>query len=258
MFDKNLFDRNAYDRSVSSDGMVGSLYASGRMSMRVVIAYPLPLRSLTGSGDLRPNIHLRTDVGCNYESNGDLKSSEIRLRLPLQFRLQGGGNLTPGIVSRTPFASALFGSSSFTSIGDFVYQHMTFRPSGHGSTSCELVIKTPIDILNFVGMSGYENSIVLLLALTSIINGNGDFSLRRLGALNENIFELDGINLLPGERVIIDTDLLSVYFGYRQDVSSVTTDSVFFELSPGENDVVIETDAGEEINVTAIWQNRWL
>ena len=76
--------------------------------------------------------------------------------------------------------------------------------------------------------------------------------------MNENVIELIGLNLMPGESVTIDTDLLQVLLGAVEDVSSVTAESVFFELNPGLNDITVSTDVDGQIDVTAIWQNRWL
>ena len=90
------------------------------------------------------------------------------------------------------------------------------------------------------------------------ITGFGEMTLRRLSAIDESILELININLLPGEVVTIDTDLLQVLFGSIEDVSAVTSDSVFFELNPGENEILISTDSVTTLDVTAIWQNRWL
>ena len=83
-------------------------------------------------------------------------------------------------------------------------------------------------------------------------------TLRRLSVLNENIIELIGIEFAPGDTIIIDTDLLQVLFGSKEDVSSVTSDSVFFELNPGENEITIDVDAETVLDITAVWQNRWL
>ena len=122
-----------------------------------------------------------------------------------------------------------------------------------------LIMYTFMDAFTFHGFGDLlDDGLALHLPLIIKMEGIGEFILRRLGALNENVLELNGINLRPGEEVTIDTDLLSVFFGYTEDVSSVTTDSVFFELSPGENDVVIDTNTGEMMMVTVIWQNRWL
>lgn len=258
MFDKNLFDRNAYDRSVSSDGIVGSIYAVGSMQTRIVIAYPVPIDQFVGRGRMNTNLILLTHVNTAYTGEGEMNDLEMILRMPLTIKMSGSGALTPGIVARTPFSLSLSGQGDMRFQQDFVYQHMAFTPSGQGIFDISMVIITPISFEEIQGRGDLTGKMIFELPLTINMDGTSSFILRRLGALNENIFELDGINLLPGEEVTIDTDLLSVFFGFRQDVSSVTTDSVFFELSPGENDIMIETDAGEVMTVTAIWQNRWL
>ena len=96
------------------------------------------------------------------------------------------------------------------------------------------------------------------MPITIDVTGSGEMTLRRLSAIDESILELININLLPGEVVTIDTDLLQVLFGSIEDVSAVTSDSVFFELNPGENEILISTDSVTTLDVTAIWQNRWL
>jgi len=258
MFDKNLFDRNAYDRSVSSDGINGMLFSTSSMSVKLVIAYPIPFQALSGHGTMISRLQLHTNVGCRYSGEGNVNNVPIILRLPLTVRMVGSGTLNPGLVAKTPFSLSVFGTGVMKSNQDFVYQHMSFKPKGQGDLNTAMIIKTPLSIESFNGSGDLKSSIILLLPLIFSMNGFSGFILRRIGALNENVFELDGINLMPGEEVTIDTDLLSVFFGYRQDVSSVTTDSVFFELSPGENDIIVDVDSNETITVTAIWQNRWL
>ncbi len=258
MFDKNLFDRNAYDRSVSSDGIVGSIYAVGNMQTRIVIAYPVPIDQFTGRGRMNTDLILLTHVNTAYTGEGKMNDLEMILRMPLSIKLSGSGTLTPGVVARTPFSLSLSGQGAMRSQQDFVYQHMAFSPNGNGIFDISMVMIASLSFEEFKGYGDLTGNMILELPLIINMDGTSSFMLRRLGALSENIFELDGINLLPGEEVTIDTDLLSVFFGFRQDVSSVTTDSVFFELSPGENNIMIETDAGEIMTVTAIWQNRWL
>ena len=108
------------------------------------------------------------------------------------------------------------------------------------------------------GSGRLSSTVSLLLPLTIVQRGQGNLVLRRLGALNENVIELIGINLLPGETITIDTDLLQVLFGPIEDVSSITNESVFFELNPGENEIAIDIDSNSTLDVVAIWQNRWL
>src|SRR5574344_875375 len=99
------------------------------------------------------------------------------------------------------------------------------------------------------------NTIAFQLPIALYVGGKGEFILRRIGAFNENVIELIGIDFKPGDTITIDTDLLQVLFGPIEDVSSVTTDSEFFELNPGENEIIIDMDALSDMDVTAIWQN---
>lgn len=293
MFDKNLFDRNAYDRSVSSDGISATLMSTSQFNLHMVIAYPIPLRGFTGSGSMNPSgMLLRINAEIPFEGSGQIESTSIVLHLPLTMKFSGSGTLDPGLAVKTPFSVAFAGQSFMKSTTDFVYQHMRAQLVGQGDIERDrwveeilldsdgnpildsdgnpiygailykagyLIMRTFMEAFAFHGFGDLlDNGVVLHLPLIIKMEGIGGFILRRLGALNENVLELDGINLRPGEEVTIDTDLLSVFFGYTEDVSSVTTDSVFFELSPGENDIVIDTNTGEMMTVTAIWQNRWL
>lgn len=259
MFNKNLFDRNTYDRSVSSDGIDVLFYAVGSMRTQIVIVYPITINQFVGNGQMKTDLALLTPVNTEYTGEGKINDLEMILRIPLTIKMSGSGALTPGIVARNPFALSLSGQGEMRSQQDFVYQHMVFASNGQGMFDTSMEIITPLSFEEMQGYGDLTGEMILKLPLTIMgMDGTNSFLLRRLGALNENMFELDGINLLPGEVVTIDTDLLSVFFGFRQDVSSVTTNSVFFDLSPGENNIVIETDAGEDMTVTAIWQNRWL
>lgn len=259
MFDKNLFDRNAYDRSVSEDGINGFLYATSSMRTQIVIAYPIPLRTIRGQGDLNPGLLLATNVGTPMAGVGEFENTPIILRMAISCNMSGSGRMTPRPTVITPIhPNKMTGEGDFQSRRDYVRQVFAAPFDGQGDIRTEMVMRTSINIDEIEGTSELTGELVLQLPLTINMSGTSEFILRRLSALNESIFELDGINLMPGESVTIDTDILVVLFGSKEDVSSVTTDSVFFELSPGENDISIKTDSGGELNVTAIWQNRWL
>ena len=81
-----------------------------------------------------------------------------------------------------------------------------------------------------------------------------------------SVLDLRNISLLPGETITIDTDSMVVLFGLVHDVSSLTSDSEFFELDKGTNELrfdwTYEANPNpipeNELEVTIIWQNRWL
>ena len=173
--------------------------------------------------------------------------------------LSGVGKIVSDTNVRTPFRASLTGDSAMH-IDNRIYllQHMNCNIIGEGQFRAPFVMRNYISSVDFLGFSTLQGNASMLLPLIVESQGVGEFELRRLGALNESILELMDINLLPGDTITIDTDLLQVLIGSREDVSSVTNDSVFFELYPGENEVKISTDTNNKLGVTAIWQNRWL
>ncbi len=260
MFDKILFDRNAYDRSVAEDVINVTMSGTGRMRTNIVVAYPVPINDIHGIGNLNGSrIIMQLHLTCSMDGNGDLTIESFPLRIPLHVPMYGRGYFNPGIAAQTPIVAELSGSGDLKSTSDFVKQHMIGTLRGNGIIFSDLVIRTPMRPFVMSGIGNLQSTgIRLWIAMSSQFNGEGNLILRRLGALNESLLELDGINLSPGEEVTIDTDLLSVFFGFVEDVSSITSDSVFFDLYPGENVLTIETDTNEPLVVTAIWNNRWL
>lgn len=258
MFDKLLFDRNAFDRSVSSDGISITMLGSGKLTLSIRVGTPITA-SIHGTGAIVSGIRMRQDVGKTFTGSGNLNSFSMVLRRSTTIPLSGSGALIPNFVVRTPIAAALSGHS-FMGVDSrmWFYQQMRATLAGNGSLVLSSVFSTAI-AGSFSGSGKMETQVGLQLPLPQIdLTSHGTFNLRRLGALSENVIELININLLPGETITIDTDLLEVLFGSVEDVSSVTNDSIFFELSPGENEVTIDVDAGTTMDVTAIWQNRWL
>lgn len=259
MFNKILFDRNAFDRSVSSNNLLVAFNATGSLNSRIVIQTPLNFKPMLGGSSLSTNIRMQQNVGLNLSGEGQVKDLSLVLRLRLTTQLKGSGTVAPNFSIQTPFRGALGGSGGI-GVSDKMYiiQHMFGIFNGNALLSNDILFKTSIEPVQLNGGSVLNNLIALQLPITTTLSGSSKLELRRLGALNENMFELVDIDLMPGESVIIDTDLLQVLFGPIEDVSSVTTNSVFFELNPGENEILISTDVGEKIDVDIIWQNRWL
>lgn len=71
-------------------------------------------------------------------------------------------------------------------------------------------------------------------------------------------FSLDGLNLAPGDTVIIDTDSLDVLVNGVNNIDVFQQGGVFFQLKPGNN--VIEVYSDQESNplsLTVVYQGRW-
>ena len=94
----------------------------------------------------------------------------------------------------------------------------------------------------------------------------GDLDVVNIGDIQTEIINLRGISLLPNGTITIDTDSMIVLFGLTHDVSSLSNDSVFFNLNEGTNEIkfiigyesVPSPIPENELETTIIWQNRWL
>ena len=258
MFDKILFDRNAFDRSVSSDGLSATFLGNGDAQFKFVIRTPISA-ALSGSGSLDPGFTVIQQLAPALSGGGDLRSNETILKMNIAGTI--GGSCTFELLQTviTPIAGSVSGDSSM-SIDNrmFFYQPMRSAMTGNGVFDSKPVLSTSFGA-DFNGIGDMKvNTIVFQLQISLYVGGKGEFIIRRIGAFNENVIELIGIDFKPGDTITIDTDLLQVLFGPIEDVSSVTTDSEFFELNPGENEIIIDIDALSDMDVTAIWQNRWL
>lgn len=259
MFDKLLFNRNAFDRDVSSAAISSNITASGSIKINLVLQSPITVRPMAGISRMTCGIIMRQHMEFHVNGGGIMAIENLILGMKINpIRLSGSGHIQPFFHVRTPFKGNFTGSGTMKLDNRFLLlQFMDINIGGTGKMSMDFIMHSAIPV-NLEGWSDLNGSVSLWLPIGMNIQGQGELMLRRLSALNENILELDGINLLPGESVTIDTDLLQVLFGAKEDVSSVTNDSIFFELNPGENEVTISVDSDTLLDVVAIWQNRWL
>ena len=146
----------------------------------------------------------------------------------------------------------------------------------YGNTIADFDITYNLEISlsgNSGGIAGVDAEEVLTIQfptpLVISITATSKVELFRFGNTDISFIYLDDIQLAPGEEITIDTDLLIVLFGDTHDVSSITADSVFFELGPGANDLIFYPEydnypdlytepSGNELDISIIWQNRWL
>ena len=260
MFDQNLFDRNAFDRSVSSDtALTAQIFATGQFNVGFVVATPLVFTPWSGAGSMSPGLRMQQNVGRAFSGSGDIPTFEVRLRNVMTATLSSAGSMVTNAVVPSLLSGALTGVGAAGVDSRVLFQtNLTIDMSGTSTLAGSVTIPTPLAAATLSGAGSMSYTPRLSIQLTPALTGVGDVILRRISGANENTIELIGINLLPGQTITIDTDVLQVLLGTVEDVSSVTSDSVFFELNPGTNDLTISTDTGQNISVTAIWQNRWL
>lgn len=259
MFNKNMFNRNAFNRSVSLSNISIPMMSTNSLTLQLIARVMISQQPFTGSSTLTCKLIMKQSMSGAFSGSSEVKpiTTVLGLRLP-STTIKGTGSFTPRISVATPFKGS-FNSSGALGINNKIYFIQSFAPTipAGGTLETKFVMQTPI-IINLSGGSSLESTVTFPMPITMDLTGFGEMTLRRLSAIDESILELININLLPGEVVTIDTDLLQVLFGSIEDVSAVTSDSVFFELNPGENEILISTDSVTTLDVTAIWQNRWL
>ena len=152
-------------------------------------------------------------------------------------------------------------------------QHVLFTSLGKLNTLYPAyIVYTDILISNSVGQIRGANpdenhmDFILVLPLTITLTSSGDMDILNIGDAVVSVLDLRNINLLPNQTITIDTDAMVVLFGLVHDVSSLTSDSEFFELDKGTNELRFEIGyevapnpmPADELDTIFIWQNRWL
>lgn len=260
MFDKTLFDRNAFNRSVSSDGTItATINTSSGMQLKINLIVPISSVPLSGSGQFNTIFTGKQNMSITFSGSGKIEDTTVSLQSKNSLTVSGTGTFKPEISVKTPLKANLSGTSSMVLDSRvYIIQNMTVPLSGFGVITNSALVDVSIHPI-FSGVGSLTTALELKVLIGGNLKGEGTVLLRRLSAFNEVVFELIGITLEPGQTLTIDTDSLQVLFGSIEDVSSVTTDSVFLELNPGQNDISISTDSSDAtLDVLAVWQNRWL
>ena len=259
MFNKNMFNRNAFNRSVSLSNISIPMMSTNSLTLQLIVRVMISHQPFAGSSALTCKLIMKQSMSGAFSGSSEVKPivTVLRLRLPATI-IKGTGSFTPRISVATPFKGS-FKGSGVLGVNNKIYFIQKFTPTipAGGTMETKIVMQTSM-VINLSGGSSLKSTVRLPMSIPISITSSGGTILRRLSAIDESILELININLLPGEVVTIDTDLLQVLFGSIEDVSAVTSDSVFFELNPGENEILISTDSVTTLDVTAIWQNRWL
>lgn len=260
MFDKSKFDHILFNKSVVSDStdLPIDLYTHGGFELNLIVSYPIPILSIVGSSTMNPGLTPRLHSDMSVNSVGAMSVTTFILRMEMSCDIQGYGDSFADTTVKIPFGLSFDGSSTFDSSREYVLQEMVGSISGsRGSINADLVAATDTGQTELSGNSSFNVEMLIELPLSIDFPGSTDLHLL-LSNLDEDIFQIKNLHLLPGQTIIIDTDALSVLINNVEDVSNITTDSVFFELAPTDNELTFQTIGETDMSVTAIWKNRWL
>lgn len=263
MFNKQGFDTGLYNRIAES--ITAEIYASllgiGAQSTNARIVIQME-SSLTGvGGTVGGAMVVKTPLSnVVLASQGTMGISYlVFFFLSLTPALTSSGTLALGMSILTPLPLAFTGSGGVTLQENIIKQQMVSSMTSAGTLSGTTNLSTDLGSVLFSGSGAlvYTGTGVLL-HLSSGFVGSGTMKLRRIGSTKELVLELEGIVLPSNATVIIDTDLLTVIVNGLHDVSGVTSESIFFELPPGEIELMVEMTPTSTMLATVIWQNRWL
>lgn len=264
MFNKGGFDTSFYDRaSVIRTSLEAFIDGTSGFSINLQSLHNLS-GVLSGSSNLNAELTAKTEIQSGLFAQGSGSFTLIHLVyffLPLDITVGGNSSLGMSVNVGTQLEISFEGSGDLISNEDRIIQTINTDIRSNGSLAGSLNLLTFFQEIKIVSEgSVFTQQVVLKLPLehTQVMSGLGNLKLRRIGEIDKDVFELEGINLLPGQTVKIDTDLLMVWINGISDVSSVTPDSTFFELLPGITTFTIDNNPGEPIEVDVIWQNRWL
>lgn len=181
------------------------------------------------------------------------------------FNKTGFDNLDPGNLDNLPVA--FFGTGS---IGQYLLEiHTPIGGDSPVSMYGDSIMIPLIEIevyfdIDIAGEGNLYSPMILIMPMPINFSGVGNIEVFRFGETGISLIHLKDILLAPGETITIDTDSMIVLFGETHDVSSMTIGSNFFQLGVGRNNIgfsIVRDGAGlypYELEVNAIWQNRWL
>lgn len=91
------------------------------------------------------------------------------------------------------------------------------------------------------------------------IDAEFDFSTATIRTAESEELELSGVNLAPGQTLIIDTDTIDIEVDGEVRVDCWVTGGVFFQLKKGENQLTFTDNANSRnLVVTILWADRYL
>ena len=72
----------------------------------------------------------------------------------------------------------------------------------------------------------------------------------------QEVMVVEGVNMVAGDELIIDTEHMTVTLNGVNIVDRVSDSSVFFKLMSGVNDIIVE--GGTTTDIRILWKDRWL
>jgi hypothetical protein len=260
MFDRASYDRTLYDRSSAFDSVEAAFRGTSKLNPGIEVRIYFEAFELGGGGGVHGSAAMRQETRAELSGEGAFGANDFRLFARMPSLLSGGGSIAFGISARTPFGAVLSGSGAAAiSSALRIAQTMAGVVTGTGGLSATPTLRSYLSgLVEGKASLSVNNRLHLRLNLSPKIDGSGTLEPHRLGSLNTDELEFNNLNLASGQVLTIDSDELNVLVGNVLDVSSVTSESIFFNLQPGGNELTFTYNGNASLTVTFLWQNRWL
>jgi len=235
-------------------------------NMLIVQTMTVNDNAIAGVGDLNVKPIFQFNMSVKVGGEGGITANYRNGVYPkLKESLNGEGGLITNAVFKTPISknkTTVSGEGTITKTEILKIQTMTGkRIDGVGdliTKNLRFVQDLSLKEGKFTGEGSLQGVVLNRISYKGVIDGEGSLIVNVM-SMDRDELVLNGINLAPGNQLVIDTDTYDVYKNGATDVSSVTSDSVFFQLLPGENDILFDYDTTSgKLQVEAIFSNRWL
>lgn len=261
MFDRSNFDRNMFDKQSSVSGLSATIQGYSTVTTNLVINSNFNDFTIKGYSSVNASLVMRQTISSEIYGNSSVTiDDKFKMVYRMTPYITSFGDITPDMAIKTPLGEIkLGGSSILADVPLHIVQEFDGAITSGGNMETDLVLQMHIGAdLSGSGDTSVENQFALLMPIDGAVTGNGDIESIRIGGLNSDTIAFTNLGLLAGQTLTIDTDDLDVYIDNLLNVSSVTNDSVFFQLQPGENELTFVSPNNPNLTVTIIYQNRWL
>lgn len=104
--------------------------------------------------------------------------------------------------------------------------------------------------------SGSSGAYIRVLILDGEAEAESNAYGSALSTYGQEVMILEGVNMSPGDELVIDTEHMTVTLNGENVIDRVKDESIFFKLKEGANDIIVE--GGTMADIRILWKDRWL
>ena len=267
MFDKALFDKQMFDKASGEFELYAFVDIGADMLLTKLSAKAPASGDFSATVDLQAvRLLLRVPAKADIEVRGEFEftDSMLKIKLPIKADLPIHVDMNADAGTKIQIKADISFSQEFTS--EILKARMPVIYGGpadiliSGDVSPKVVARIKMNQTDVVVTGNVTGRLwARVRFMGSDIPIAGDLQPVAVAGLGSALLEFLNINLAPGQTLIIDTDTLESWIDDIPDVTHVTTESEFFHLIPGDNQLIFrDGESSRNLQVTAVWANRWL